>query len=61
MNKHVRGRVAVFRNIQSHSPRYHASPYTVQEQAMREHVRRGYSLHAAANVMLNTKNIVQGM
>lgn len=43
MNKRVKRNIASFQRSQRRSARYHISQYTPHEQAIREHVMRGYS------------------
>lgn len=43
MTKRSKRNVAAFARVQAKSPQYLASPYTLHEQAIREHVRRGFA------------------
>lgn len=42
MNKRVKRNLASFQQAQRHSARYHISQYTPHEQAIREHITRGF-------------------
>lgn len=42
MNKRVKRNIASFQRSQRRSARYHISQYTPHEQAIREHITRGF-------------------
>jgi hypothetical protein len=43
MTKRAKRDINTFKRVQQCNGKYHISPFSVQEQAIREHVRRGYS------------------
>lgn len=42
MTKRIKRNIAAFQAATRQSARYHISPYTIYEQAVREHIRRGF-------------------
>lgn len=42
MNKRIVAKLRQFQQIQSRNGRYHVSYYTPHEQAIREHIQRGF-------------------
>lgn len=42
MNKRIRARLRPFQQIQQRNGAYHISQLSMQEQAIREHVKRGF-------------------
>lgn len=42
MNKRLKAKLAPLVRIQAQNPQYHVSRYSTHEQAIREHVKRGY-------------------
>lgn len=46
MNKALKRNLAPFQRIVATNAKYHTSPYSVHEQAIREHIRRGFTAPA---------------
>lgn len=42
MNKRTKRNLAAFQRVVARSAHYHVSPYSLHEQAIREHVKRGF-------------------
>jgi len=42
MNKRIQRKLDVFKRVQQAKPHYHISQYAPHDQAIREHIRRGF-------------------
>lgn len=60
MLKRSKRGIAAFARIQAKTPRYIVSPYSLHEQAIREHVRRGYEdgLTREAGLLVQSNKVV---